>query len=214
MKKGDIIIVLTTLLFLFLMLSPWTSDGYIYISHHFRYTIGFIKFAVFATIGELLALRITNKRYVKPPYLLARIIIWGIVGVMIVFSFALYEDGVAGILNRGLLPNWDVAAYKAFLIAATMNLTFGPVFMGAHRISDAYLNNLAIGKKGIRAAVERVDWNSFLTFVVGKTIPLFWIPAHTITFLLPAEYRVFVAAILSIALGLILAFASLKKREQ
>ena len=47
-----------------------------------------------------------------------------------------------------------------------------------------------------------------MTFVVGKTIPFFWIPAHTVTFLLPPEYRVFVAALLSIALGLILALAS------
>ena len=60
----------------------------------------------------------------------------------------------------------------------------------------------------IRLAVERVDWNRFMAFVVGKTIPFFWIPAHTVTFLLPPEYRVFVAALLSIALGLILALAS------
>jgi hypothetical protein len=40
-----------------------------------------------------------------------------------------------------------------------------------------------------------------------KTIPLFWIPAHTITFSLPPEYRVLMASFLSIALGGILAFA-------
>jgi hypothetical protein len=51
-----------------------------------------------------------------------------------------------------------------------------------------------------------------------KTIPIFWIPAHTITFLLPSEYRVLSAAFLSIALGTILAFAkksdSLKINEK
>ncbi|GAB1473896.1 hypothetical protein MASR2M69_13370 [Bacteroidota bacterium] len=42
-----------------------------------------------------------------------------------------------------------------------------------------------------------------MKFVVGKTIPLFWIPAHTITFLLPDTYKVIFAASLSIVLGLI-----------
>ena len=50
-------------------------------------------------------------------------------------------------------------------------------------------------------------------FVYKKTIPLFWIPAHTITFLLPAEYRILVAALLGIVLGVILGIASLKSKE-
>ena len=44
-----------------------------------------------------------------------------------------------------------------------------------------------------------------------KTIPCFWIPAHTITFLLPENYRILSAGFLSIALGLILTLA--KKRR-
>jgi len=51
-----------------------------------------------------------------------------------------------------------------------------------------------------------VMWN----FIFKKTIPFFWIPAHTITFLLPAEFRVLFAAVLGIALGLILAIGSQK----
>jgi len=47
----------------------------------------------------------------------------------------------------------------------------------------------------------------FCDFVLLKTIPLFWIPAHTAVFLLPAEFRVVAAAFLSVALGGILAFA-------
>lgn len=45
-----------------------------------------------------------------------------------------------------------------------------------------------------------------------KTCPYFWIPAHTIVFLLPNQYRVLVSAFLSIALGLLLAIA--KKGKQ
>jgi len=60
--------------------------------------------------------------------------------------------------------------------------------------------------------VKRIDWDGFISFVLVKTIPIFWIPAHTITFLLPSEYRVLWAAFLSIALGAILAFAKKKKQ--
>ncbi len=49
-----------------------------------------------------------------------------------------------------------------------------------------------------------MDWHGFVSFTLFKTIPLFWIPAHTLTFLLPPEYQVIAAAALSIALGIIL----------
>ncbi|QUI90308.1 hypothetical protein PGIN_7BTORR_00190 [Porphyromonas gingivalis] len=209
MKKGDLLILLIIILMLGLMLSPWTSETFNSLSLHYPYYIGFLKFAILATIGEVLAGRIKAQRYTCPTYLWVRIVIWGIVGILIVFNFGLYEAGIRGIIARGLLPDIDSSVYTAFLISSAMNLTFGPAFMAAHRISDTYLENKATGRGGsIRLAVERVDWNRFMTFVVGKTIPFFWIPAHTVTFLLPPEYRVFVAALLSIALGLILALAS------
>jgi hypothetical protein len=65
----------------------------------------------------------------------------------------------------------------------------------------------------MRAVVDKIDFYGFISFVVLKTIPIFWIPAHTVTFLLPPEYRVLMAAFLSIALGGILAFAKRKPRE-
>ena len=37
-----------------------------------------------------------------------------------------------------------------------------------------------------------------------KTIVVFWIPAHTITFCLPAQYQILMSAFLSLALGFIL----------
>jgi hypothetical protein len=63
------------------------------------------------------------------------------------------------------------------------------------------------GKVTLSEVIKRIDWDGFVSFVIMKTIPIFWIPAHTITFLLPPEYRVLSAAFLSIALGAILAFA-------
>ena len=52
-----------------------------------------------------------------------------------------------------------------------------------------------------------MQWN----FVFKKTIPFFWIPAHTLTFCLPADLQVLFAAICGVALGLILSIAAMKK---
>ena len=48
-------------------------------------------------------------------------------------------------------------------------------------------------------------------FIVLKTILLFWIPAHTISFLMPENMRVMLAALLSIAFGVIVAYYKLIK---
>ena len=53
-----------------------------------------------------------------------------------------------------------------------------------------------------------MDWEVQWNFVIKKTIPIFWIPAQTLNFLLPGEYRVLVAAVYSIILGVILAIAA------
>jgi prepilin signal peptidase PulO-like enzyme (type II secretory pathway) len=50
--------------------------------------------------------------------------------------------------------------------------------------------------------------------VVLKTIPLFWIPVHTITFMLPPHYRVVIAAYLSIVLGVFLVYSNKKNQEE
>ena len=94
-----------------------------------------------------------------------------------------------------------------------MNLFFAPAFMAFHKYTDTYLD-LKVARKGavkIKDITAAIDWDGFVSFIVLKTIPFFWIPAHTVTFLLPGEYRVVVAAFLSIALGAILAFSKKSK---
>jgi phage-related protein len=59
-------------------------------------------------------------------------------------------------------------------------------------------------KPTFQELIEAINWDAFISFVVFKTIPFFWIPAHTVTFTLPIQYRVAVAADLSIILGVIL----------
>ena len=47
--------------------------------------------------------------------------------------------------------------------------------------------------------------------IVLISLAAFWIPAHTLTFSLAAEWRIVCAAFLSIALGVILSFAARTK---
>ena len=51
-------------------------------------------------------------------------------------------------------------------------------------------------------------------FVFRLTIPLFWIPAHTVTFLLPTQYRTLFAALLSVVLGILLGIAERRNKEE
>lgn len=207
-------------LFAFLLV-PTSKDIFIKASQSHTYIMAFAKFAVLATMGELLAMRILDNRWSCPVGLLWRMVIWGLLGILIALVFFLFATGVAGALQKGLLPSLGLEGFGskfgfAFFTSTLMNLLFAPTFMAFHRITDTYIDmgqgklNRIIHLK-FSEVLEQIDWNSFIKVVILKTIPFFWIPAHTITFLLPSEHRVLVAAILSIALGGILAMAKKKK---
>lgn len=57
-----------------------------------------------------------------------------------------------------------------------------------------------------------LNWPVLWHFLFKKTIPFFWIPAHTVTFLLPPEYQIVFAALLGIVLGVLLEIAEWMKR--
>ncbi|MCK5762127.1 MAG: Mpv17/PMP22 family protein [Candidatus Izimaplasma sp.] len=166
---------------------------------------GFVKFFVLATIGDFIALRIKKGAWGKPDYLLVKATIWGFIGVAIVLMFGIFPVGVEYLQTENILPfDGSIIAFALFT-SVLMNLTFAPTMMAFHRITDTYLN-LRVDNKDVKLkdAVNDIKWNQFFSFIILTTIPLFWIPAHTITFLLPSEYRVIFAALLGIFLGLIL----------
>lgn len=199
---------------------------------HFRslnmshgYILSFVKFAVLASFGECLALRIVSGTYWKKGFgLLPKIIVWGVLGVIIKAAFVVFATGVPAMLASLGLPVslTDLATGtfgKRFILAlgisTFLNCIFAPIFMTLHKITDGHIHDY----KGTLTALCRpinmkkqlasINWDIQWGFVFKKTIPLFWIPAHTITFLLPADFRVLFAALLGIALGVILAFANL-----
>lgn len=210
MKKGDLLWLTGFLVILAILLIPDSRHAFMDFTKIHPYIGGFIKFSILATMGELLAIRIVAGGWSIPKGLFYKALIWGFLGIVIVLIFDVFSGGVTSSLKKGMLPGGNMTFAFAFLTSAIMNLTFAPTMMAFHRFTDTYID-LKYENKGQKVSVSKVantiDWDGFVSFVVMKTIPIFWIPAHTITFLLPPEYRVLVAAFLSLALGAILAFA-------
>ena len=217
-KKWLIIayVVLSLAGFAAILIIPASREVFKTLSNTHPYLMGCAKFAVLATAGELLAVRLARKEWTLPSYIWARFIIWGLIGIWITYMMKIFGAGVGALMQSGLLPCPENALLhsfiKAFMISATMNLSFAPTFMALHKCSDTYLDMRATGKRHISLAnvIHKVDWEKFATFTLCKTVPLFWIPAHTVTFMLPAEYQVAMAAALSVALGIIL---NLKRKK-
>lgn len=209
--------LLFSLLFLaaFVVLSVLVAPFSDFAARH-PYLFGFFKFAFLATAGELISVRMATGSWRCPPYVLARWVIWGVIGIWITYMMKIFSAGVASLMLAGFLPSvsvlWLNALLRAFFISATMNLCFGPTFMAVHKCSDTYLALRAEKGKGVGLGevIGAVDFRRFVSFTLFKTIPLFWIPAHTVTFLLPAKFQVMLAALLSVALGVIL---NLKKKK-
>ncbi|MBN2898472.1 MAG: hypothetical protein JXO44_06840 [Clostridia bacterium] len=213
MKKGDFIWGALFLAFVAMLAVPGSRAAFIGFTSAHPLLGGFMKFGVLASMGELLAVRVGSGDWKFSTFFAVRAVIWGLFGILITMIFTVYATGVTALLSKGLLPGGDSVLAFAFFTSFLMNTTFAPTFMYAHRISDMYLDMKAAGEKDLSLGnvVKHIDTASFWTFVVKKTVPFFWVPAHTLTFLLPGEYRVLAAAMLSIALGLILTIAKRSK---
>ena len=221
MKKGDFIWILTLLAIIAILLIPASHMVFISLTKAHPYLMGFIKVAILAMLGELLALRIVSGNWMKPVGTVWRMIIWGFFGMTFALVFPMFDAGIKTIIQAGLLPSFGEGILSkistAVFISASLNLIFAPTFMGLHRVTDTYID-LSEGKIGnlssvtLKQVVDKIDWKGLIGFVYVKTIPIFWIPAHTVTFLLPPEYRVLMASFLSIALGGILAFSKKKSK--
>ncbi len=215
MKKGDIVYCMLLAGIVAFLTIPATNGLFLAATQKSPYLMGFAKFAVLATMGEFLAIRITARQWKAPRGAVYKAIVWGILGICIVLMFQIFPAGVAQAADKGYLwlgSGWFSSLLTAFLTSFIMNFTFGSMFMALHRITDTMIDKRCNGEKtSLKAAIDTIDWADFIKFVVGKTLPLFWIPMHTLSFLLPQGYQVLFAGFLSIALGVILAYA---KRRQ
>ena len=230
MKKQDLyFIALVVVIFLPFFLSQPLYEAYNSFNAGHPFLLGFLKFAVLATMGEALGLRLREGMYNKPGFgLIPRAIVWGFLGITIVAAFKIFSAGgpallktlgIAGAAESLAGPMGGLRVLTAFTISLTLNTIYAPVMMTLHKITDTHIVNNGGTIAGLFRPLPmgeimtglnwRVQWN----FIFKKTIPFFWIPAHTITFLLPVQFQVLFAALLGVALGVILAIGVIKSKK-
>lgn len=196
------------------------------------FIMAFFKFAILATFGEMLALRIRKGVYNEKGFgIVPRMMVWGFLGMCITMAMMIFKSGVPAFLEvvggceRGSLAaifaakelTWGKLGI-AFAVSVLMNTIFAPVMMTFHKCTDIHILSNGGTVRGLLRPMKmreimgtKVNWDVQWNVVFKKTIPLFWFPAHTITFILPSTFQVLFAALLGVALGLILALAGGKK---
>jgi len=227
MKKQDLFILFGVALFL----APFFIFDNVYqyyndVNKQLPLVLAFIKFAVLSTFGEVLGLRIRTGKYSTPHFgILPRAVVWGFLGIWIAIAMGVYRNGIPAYLsqfqvlsgiNEAMIGNFSMLKlFGAFCISVMMNTTFGPVFMTLHKITDTHITQTGGSLIGFFSKrlhftqiITTLNWNVQWNFVIKKTIPLFWIPAHTLTFILPQNFQVLFAAFLGICLGVFLSIAA------
>jgi hypothetical protein len=235
MKKTDLVAAgIVTLVLLPFFVFPSVLHAYQSLNAEHAYAMSFIKFAILATFGECIGLRIRTGVYNKPGFgILPRAIVWGFLGIGIKTAFVIFGEGAPMMLKTLGVQFPDVTPadvlrqpgfswlklLAAFSVSTTMNLIFAPVFMALHRITDMHIMNTNGTLNGFFTPIpagkyiHECDWRSFFNFVILITIPFFWIPAQTLNFMLPEGYRILVAAVYGVILGVLLSLASLKQKK-
>lgn len=218
MKTKDFIWIFGILLFSMILVIPESRLIFNELTTSHPYLMGFIKTAYLATMGEILVFRMKNGSYFMGKKIWMKFIVWGLLGMVFVFIFKIFSSGVIAAQSTQLLPSIEGTGFlpvllTALLTSVMMNLFFAPTFMFLHQITDGYIDqskgNLnKLMQIPLTSVIQNIDIKRFVSFVVLKTIPLFWIPAHTITFLLPENYRILMAAYLSVALGILLTISN------
>lgn len=234
MKKADWILIVCVAVVLTPFFIPQTGffAWFNAATSSHPYIMAFFKFAILATLGEMLALRIREGVYSKKGFgVVPRMMVWGFLGMCIAMAMVIFKSGVPVFLGsvadavsgqsghaaavaavfKAQELTWGKVGV-AFAVSVLMNSIFAPVMMTFHKCTDIHITDNGGTVAGLLKPMKmreifahKVNWDMQWNFVIKKTIPLFWFPAHTITFILPANLQVLFAALLGVALGLILA---------
>ena len=233
MKKSDLIVILCVAVVLVPFFIPATGfyDAFNTATERLPFVMAFFKFAILATFGEMLALRIRKGCYYEKGFgVLPRMMVWGFLGICIAMAMIIFKTGtprfmeiLAGCEKGSLTAIFAESSFSwgklgvAFCVSVLMNTIFAPVMMTFHKCTDIHILKNGGTVRGLlkpmkmAECLKAINWDVQWGLVFKKTIPLFWFPAHTITFILPANLQVLFAALLGVALGLILALAGNKK---
>ena len=155
------------------------------------------QFAILGTFGDIVSKWIISKKVFLPfsiGVLMLKMCEWAILAICIKYAFVGFNGFVDALVQHKMLPEMGKVV-RAFALSSSMNLQFGPFLVIGHRLLDNLIareKNWANIDKGLMSLL----W--------------FWIPAHTITFILPKHYQIGLAAVWSVVLGIILGFYNKK----
>lgn len=172
------------------------------------YLMGCIKLALLATFGEYLKKRMMNGCWIgdSAGVFLFRVLIWGVFGLWFTAVFPLFAHGVQSLIQTGLWPDGSTL-WVAFSCSLWINLLgcFGWTMMLTHEWANVCIADRRL--VSLPAFAGRVDKNIWFGRIPWSIL-LFWLPAHTVTFALPGEWRILMAASLSVVLGFLLTAGS------
>ena len=170
-----------------------------------------VQFAILGTAGEVVS-HLVKTRRIEMPFgivtLILKMAAWALLGVFVKYGFAGVRFGLLGLIGHGYLPAALAPAAAgaavatklpwALTMSVTTNAFFGPQLMAFHRIEDNLIDR---------------KWNFTGITTAWKTLIWFWIPAHTVTFALPGEYQIGLAAVWGFVLGLIMGLSAPAKKR-
>lgn len=173
-------------------------DWYITLVKAHPILMAMAQFAVLGTFGDIISKCVISKKVHLPftiPVTIMKMIEWALLAICIKYAFVGFNGFVDALSAHNMLPTVLGKWSRAFAISSTMNLQFGPFLVIAHRILD-------------NAISRENNWDNIDKGM--KSLIWFWIPAHTVTFVLPKPYQIGLAAIWSVVLGVILGFYNRK----
>ena len=233
MKKQDWILIISVIVVLTPFFIPATGffEWFNTATATHPFIMAFFKFAILATLGEMLALRIRKGIYNEKGFgIVPRMMVWGFLGMCITMAMIIFKTGTPAFMAKvgncdystlmGIFTAPELTWGKvgiAFCVSVAMNTIFAPVMMTFHKCTDIHITQTGGTVAGLlkpmpmKKIISSINWEVQWGVVFKKTIPLFWYPAHTITFILPPNLQVLFAALLGVALGLILALTAKSK---
>ncbi len=168
-------------------------EQYVAIVSKFPIISAMIQFALLGTLGDVVAKWMIEKRIGKPfglITLLMKFAEWALLAIFIKYAFIGFNGFVDALVKHDFLPALGPYS-RAFAISTSMNLQFGPFLVIMHRLLDNLI-------------ARQSNWNNLDKGFYS--LLWFWIPAHTVTFILPKPFQIGLAALWSVALGVILGF--------
>lgn len=188
MKKHDFFFILLLIaIFAPFFVNDAIYDWYKSFNAAHGMVMSFLKFAILATLGEVLGLRISAGVYNRKGFgIVPRMIIWGLLGMGINMAMIIFSKGVPlfmeymGLNQASTLINGDFCADKlwiALAISVAMNTIFAPVFMTFHKITDTHILQYNDSLKSLITPIPMtkiiagLNWNVQWNFVFKKQIP-------------------------------------------